>query len=193
MNKKITILGTGLAAGILCMAMAFNTFAAQITEDRAKTIAMEDAGVTQEQISFVKVKRDYDDGRSLYEVEFFTNDYKEYDYEIDQQTGTILSKDFDAEYAYWERNREAGTAAQTVQGRAKAQVSQEGIDKAKAAALETAGLSDSQVTWGRVKADYDDGRLLYEGKFFYNNMEYEFEVDAELGIVMEWDAESIYD
>ena len=44
MNKKIAVLGTGLAAGILCAAMAVNAFAAQITEDRAKSIAMEDAG-----------------------------------------------------------------------------------------------------------------------------------------------------
>ena len=34
MNKKIAVLGTGLAAGILCAAMAVNAFAAQITEDR---------------------------------------------------------------------------------------------------------------------------------------------------------------
>ena len=44
MNKKIAFLGTGLAAGILCTAMAVNAFAAQVTEEQAKTIAMEDAG-----------------------------------------------------------------------------------------------------------------------------------------------------
>ena len=49
------------------------------------------------------------------------------------------------------------------------------------------------MTWGHVKADYDDGHTVYEGKFYYNNMEYEFEVDADLGTVTEWDVESIYD
>ena len=99
MNKKIAVLGTGLAAGILCAAMAVNAFAAQITEDRAKSIAMEDAGISQEEVAFVKVKQDYDDGIRTYEVEFFTNDYKEYDYEIDWESGAILCKDYDAEYA----------------------------------------------------------------------------------------------
>ena len=74
MNKKIAVLGTGLAAGILCAAMVVNAFAAQITEDRAKPIAMEDAGVSQGEVAFVKVKQDYDDGIRTYEGEFFTND-----------------------------------------------------------------------------------------------------------------------
>ena len=39
----------------------------------------------------------------------------------------------------------------------------------------------------------EDGRTVYEGKFFYNEMEYEFEIDAQTGTILEWDAESIYD
>ena len=99
-------------------------------------------------------------------------------------------------YRGWEKNGyQAKTAASPNQGgQRKAQApSQEGIDRAKAAALAAAGLEDSQVTWGRVKADYDDGRTVYEGKFFYGSLEYEFEVDAAEGIVTEWDVESIYD
>ena len=157
MNKKIAVLGTGLAAGILCAAMAVNAFAAQITEDRAKSIAMEDAGISQEEVAFVKVKQDYDDGIRTYEVEFFTNDYKEYDYEIDWESGAILSKDYDAEYAY-RGEKKRGT-------RPAAASSQEGIDQAKAAALQSAGLSDSQVTWGHVKADYDDGHTVMKANF----------------------------
>ena len=134
----------------------------------------------------------------VYDVEFYTTDYKEYDYEIDRETGTIVSKDYDAERFYrgWEKNGyQAKTAASPNQGgQRKAQApSQEGIDRAKAAALAAAGLEDSQVTWGRVKMDYDDGRAVYEGKFFYGSLEYEFEVDAAEGIVTEWDVESIYD
>ena len=198
MNKRIAFLGTGLAAGILCTAMAVNAFAAQVTEEQAKTIAMEDAGISQSDIAFEKLELDYEDGRMVYDVEFYTTDYKEYNYEIDRETGTIVSKDYDAEHFYrgWEKNGyQAKTAASPNQGgQRKAQApSQEGIDRAKAAALAAAGLEDSQVTWGRVKMDYDDGRAVYEGKFFCDSLEYEFEVDAAEGIVTEWDVESIYD
>ena len=183
---------------MLCTAMAVNAFAAQVTEEQAKTIAMEDAGISQSDIAFEKLELDYEDGRMVYDVEFYTTDYKEYNYEIDRETGTIVSKDYDAEHFYrgWEKNGyQAKTAASPNQGgQRKAQApSQEGIDRAKAAALAAAGIEDSQVTWGRVKMDYDDGRAVYEGKFFYGSLEYEFEVDAAEGIVTEWDVESIYD
>ena len=44
-----------------------------------------------------------------------------------------------------------------------------------------------------VKTDYEDGRLVYEGEFFYSDLEYEFEIDAATGAVIDWDMESIYD
>ena len=65
--------------------------------------------------------------------------------------------------------------------------------EAKAAALEAAGLKESQVRGLRIHTDRDDGRTVYEGKFFYNDLEYEFEVDAASGRVTDWDVESIYD
>ena len=43
------------------------------------------------------------------------------------------------------------------------------------------------------KQDYDDGRLIYEGKIIYNNREYEFEIDAATGAVLDWESESVYD
>ena len=85
------------------MVMAMTVFAAGITEDRAKEIALENAKVSQEDISFIWTEVDYDHGRKIYDVEFFTKDYKEYDYEIDAENGTILEMDYDAEYELRDR------------------------------------------------------------------------------------------
>ena len=41
-----------------------------ITEQEAKNIAAGNAGVTEEQIQYITVKQDWDDGRARYEVEF---------------------------------------------------------------------------------------------------------------------------
>ena len=68
-----------------------------ITESEAKKIALEHAGVSSKKATFVKSKLDWDDGRRVYEVEFYADDYTEYDYEIDASTGKILSYDYDAE------------------------------------------------------------------------------------------------
>ena len=43
------------------------------------------------------------------------------------------------------------------------------------------------------EADYDDGRIAYEGTIIYGDMEYEFEIDGYSGAIRDWDAESIYD
>lgn len=52
------------------------------------------------------------------------------------------------------------------------------------------GATDKDI---RLQLDRDDGKLLYEGKIVYQGMEYEFEIDAYSGAILEWDADSIFD
>lgn len=35
--------------------------------------------------------------------------------------------------------------------------------------------------------DYDDGRWIYEGELIYNGLEYDFEIDAMTGNILEWE------
>ena len=155
-----------------------------ITVEEAKNIALNHAGLTADSVTFVKAQQDYDDGRLVYEIEFVTssgNGYLEYDYEIDATTGSVVSYDYDAEnYA------PQPTPATTTTGGL--------IDEATAkltAVNQVPGASTSDIyEW---KLDYDDGRWEYEGKIIYNQMEFEFTIDAATGAVIEWDVESIYD
>ena len=41
----------------------------------------------------------------------------------------------------------------------------------------------------RIEPDRDDGRYKYEGEIIYNNMEYDFEIDANSGTILEWSEE----
>ncbi len=66
-----------------------------ITEAEAQAIALEHAGLTEQEVSRLQVRRDWDDGRQEYEVEFH-GDYLEYEYEIDAASGRILSFDKDS-------------------------------------------------------------------------------------------------
>ena len=45
----------------------------------------------------------------------------------------------------------------------------------------------------RIKTDYDDGIMKYEVKIVYNEMKYEFDIDAATGTILEWESESVYD
>ena len=42
-----------------------------------------------------------------------------------------------------------------------------------------------------MKLDMDDGRYRYEGEIIFENMSYEFEMDAETGAMNEWSEESL--
>lgn len=61
--------------------------------DKAKSIALNHAGVSN--VTFEKAKLDRDDGKTIYEIEFY-KDGMEYSYEIDALTGKIL--DHEKEY-----------------------------------------------------------------------------------------------
>ena len=65
-----------------------------ISIDKAKSITLKDAGFRPSFVTFEKALLKKDDGKVMYEIEFFTSAY-EYEYEVDAYTGAILSKDVD--------------------------------------------------------------------------------------------------
>ena len=65
-----------------------------ISMDKAKSITLKDVGLRPSFVTFEKALLKKDDGKIIYEIEFFTSTY-EYEYEVDAYTGAILSKDVD--------------------------------------------------------------------------------------------------
>ncbi len=65
-----------------------------IGEEAAKAAALVQAGLTEDQITWVKVERDVDDGKVEYDVEFRT-DYTKYDCTVDGTIGVVLDWDAD--------------------------------------------------------------------------------------------------
>lgn len=69
---------------------------ADIGKEKAKAIALAEAGFSESQVTRLKVERDIDDGRIEYSVEFTANG-NEYDYEINGADGKILDYDVERE------------------------------------------------------------------------------------------------
>ena len=147
---------------------------AAVTEEEAKAIALEHAGVTAEEATIYKVKADYDDGRAVYDVEFAV-DTTEYDYEISQDTGEVISYDQDVE-GWTPVTGENQTSSQTAGSVTLEQATQLVLDRIP-------GASTSDV---RIQFERDDGREIYEGEVYYDRTEYDFEIDASTGNFIEW-------
>ena len=125
----------------------------------AKNAALAHAGLTADQVTVSKVDFDVEDGRMVYEVEFWANNV-EYEYDVDATTGEIVKN-----------HTETYTAAAGQNG---------SIDQAaaKAAALSAFGLSEDQAEGIVVIPSYDDGRFVYKVKFWAGSTEYFCAVDG---------------
>ena len=144
---------------------------ADIGEAKAKSVALSHAGISESDTSYIYAKKDWDDGRWVYDVEFWA-DGKEYDYEILASDGTILSYDYDAEYQWSGSSSTSGDTISTA--------------KVKSIVTDRAGVSG---TFRELKLERDDGRTVYEGEMRSGRTDYEFTIDAYTGAVLEWDTD----
>ena len=151
-----------------------NASTGTVDEAKAQEIALAHAGVKAADATITKSKLDYDDGRQVYEIEWYANGAK-YDYEIAVATGEIVN---------------SGYEAKTVVGTGNNATVSEATAKQTAIARVSGATEKDIYEW---KLDYDDGRPEYEGKIIYGGTEYEFTIDANTGAIIEWDMESIYD
>ncbi|MCC8191765.1 MAG: PepSY domain-containing protein [Ruminococcus sp.] len=139
--------------------------------DKAKSIALSDAGLSKSDVTFTKAKTDTDDGVQVYDIEFTTSS-KEYEYEVRVSDGKILDKSV-----------EVKKTTTTSSG------SYISVSKAKQIALNKAGLSESQVTFEKAKLEEDDGIMVYEIEFKCSGIEYECTINALSGKILEYESE----
>ena len=162
-----------------------------------------------EGVEIMRFERDYDDGRWEYEVEFYSGN-TEYDYEIQASDGSILSSETEnrvqvqsnsqngSDDAVGQNGQNAqnngqddGQNAQNNQGQTNTQTGNANVAVTREQAIETAlsrvsGATEQDI---RIELDRDDGVYKYEGDIIYNGMEYEFEIDANSGTILEWSEE----
>ena len=144
-----------------------------VDEAKALEIALAHAGVKAADATVTKSRLDYEDGRQVYEIEWYANGAK-YDYEIAVTNGEIIDSSYEAK---------------TVIGTGNSATVSEAAAKQTALARVSGATEKDIYEW---KLDYDDGRPEYEGKIIYGGTEYEFTIDATTGSVTEWDTEAVH-
>lgn len=144
-----------------------------ITEEEAKAIALSDAGVAEADLTNIRITQDVDDGTAVYDVEFYVGN-KEYDYEIQAADGTIRSQDADIEQDFLNSTTNDTSSL----------ISKEEASKIVLAKVE--GATEQNL---RIALDTENGQQVYEGEIRFQGMEYEFELNANTGDILEWSKE----
>ena len=146
---------------------------AVVKEEEAKEIALKKADVKEEDVQFIKVKLEKDDGILQYEIDF-KKDKVEYSAEVSAIDGKILAWDVEDKTKYEEK---------------VSQDSDIGIEKAKEIALEKAGLKAEDVIFTDQSPDYENGKKVYEIEFKKGGEEYSAEISAE-GAIISWEVDN---
>lgn len=115
----------------------------------------------------------------------------EYDYELDASDGRILSADSEVIDRGYSASQDGTTGSQNAAGTSQTTPGGVSIETAKQTVMDRIPGIDAGNIY--IHPDYDDGISLYEGEAYYAEVKYEFEINAENGNIISWEAESIYD
>ena len=158
-----------------------------ISANRAKQIALNDAGVKESAAVFLRANLDWDDGRMKYEVEFYSGN-TEYDYDIDAVTGAILSSDRDLEdFQIWNSGTSTNRPANVSSGSSASSGNYITAERAQQIALAECPSGSTVV---KCQFDWDDGRAEYEVEIRNGWTEYDFEIDAVTGTILSRDIDN---
>ena len=192
MTASAFALGALLFAGGVALAAPSGNY---IGSEKAQQIALENAGLSADSVTFIRTHLDYDDGRAEYEVEFYQRNM-EYDYDIDAVSGTILSYDHDAEYYDVEQHASGtgngsgstvGSVSSNTGTASAAGTEYITAEAAKQAALQHAGVSESDTCRMETGFDYEHGMAVYEIEWKVDWTEYSYEINASTGEVVSYE------
>ena len=160
-----------------------------LTEQDAKNVVLKEIPQAQ----FVSAYLEWDDGLQEYKVNFYADNITG-KYQINAQNGMIVER----EIKFVQNQTAVVPQAPVVQQpivqlpviqqpvvQTPVQTGIISVEQAKQIAQSKA----PKATLVKIKLDNDDGRLLYEGELREGYIEYEFEIDAATGVIIEWDAE----
>ena len=192
MKKRTTILTALTLTGILFTGCAAGTTQiSRIDLDAAKAAAIKAAGFSEADVTFVSAELDRRNGIEFYDIDFHANG-KEYDYDIDAFTGTVIGSETPERADKDDKVPPVkDTPENTASSKTENSVEISESEAKKIALAQVPGAKESDIRGFEI--DYDDGRLEYEGSIFYGELEYEFEIDGYSGAIRSWEVESIYD
>lgn len=157
-----------------------------IGAEAAREIAITHAGVDEANVTKYESELDFEKGTMVYDIEFDCDGY-EYDYDINAETGDVVTSEKKQE------GKKDTTAAENGNGQnggGQTDVVYIGEAAALNAALSHAGLAaDAAVERYECRLDREKGQMVYELEFVFDGCEYDYDINAESGAVVKYEKE----
>ena len=191
MKGKKLILTIALVVAILATAGVGTAYAAKeiakssaIGEENARNFAFVQAGISPEQAVVTETEFKYSGGRFVYEIEF-TAEGNKYEYTVDSKNGQIIEEEIEGLYDG------SQVTEKVTEKEEPAEKKLIGVDKAKEIAIEASKENASSVKVNEARAEKEDGRDVYKIEFVTSEKEYEYEIDAYTGAILEQSSEPL--
>lgn len=156
-----------------------------LTINRAKQIAVADAGVELSSAVFIKASSDFDDGIMRWELDFVSGNTK-YEYEVSSTDGTILKKEIEVikqDGFPQEANPYQQTLAVDPTGHTGTKVD---ANKAREIAVQHSGADIANVILTKQEYDIEHATPRWEIEFVIGNLQYEYEISAVNGAILKF-------
>lgn len=144
-----------------------------ISEKDAYKIALTHSGVDENTIEKLHIDLDRKHGKKEYEIEFISG-YTEYDYDIDAVTGEIINFDKEAESCDAHDHSKPSDEEYI------------GEDAALTATYSHAGVNHEDVSHVEIELEKGKGIFKYEIEFKCGDTEYEYDINALDGSVIQF-------
>ena len=168
LRKSLAVAASGfILAGMIAGAGGFSAMAAEsTTSDYAVEVALNDAGLSEDDVTIEDVEKGNEQGASVYEVEFWT-DSAEYEYDIAIADGEIVSV-----------SRELTDPSLEGKEISKAE--------AKKIALKHAGVNENKASFSKNQNGTENGISVFEFKFEDSEAEYKYDVAKQGGEILSY-------
>lgn len=184
-KKKILRIILIIIVILLVLALGFLIYVktAFISKDEVKEIVLEKMNVGEDEVYFESI--DLESDKNLYEVEIYYNN-NDYEFKIAAKEGKVIYTDY---YAPININNNAdsnNSDNESANNKAGTTLNNVSLDDALNIALEDANANESDITIVKKQEDYDDGKLVYDIEFYYSGYEYDYEVRANDGLIIDF-------
>lgn len=136
------------------------------TADYALSIALEDAGLSEDDVTVEDVEKGTEQGASVYEIEFWT-DSKDYEYDIAVADGEIVK----VSWEYFEPSADGKQISQA---------------QAKNIAVADAGVNEKKTSFRKNRNGTEKGVPVYEFEFEDDTAEYKYDIAKQGGEILSY-------